>query len=81
VLLVKAVVECVDDELELGVPAPVQRRAADFGVRSDVKDRHVGIAVQDWASPGGEDDRLVERGIARPPDRPRTVCGVVIGGT
>jgi hypothetical protein len=46
----EAVVECIDDELELGVPVPVQGRAADFGGGGDVADRHVGIAVQDEAS-------------------------------
>jgi hypothetical protein len=70
-LLAEAVVQRIDDQFELGAPPPVERGAADLRVGCDVADGHARVAVADEAVTGGQDDRLVERGVAWPTAGPR----------
>ena len=56
----KAIVHRVGDEVELGVPSPVERGPADARVGRNVAEGHARIAVLDEASARGENDRFIE---------------------
>ena len=66
-LLAEAVIQCVGDELELGAPPSIERGATHAGVGCDVAESHARVAVLDETGAGGQDDRLVEGGVARTP--------------